>query len=102
MWNCTPLQTTYKNFPITPRFLHATQLRIKTKWNISWMFFKVVHSYSQLIADCLHWFLGKASIKVSYQDIMASSKIASACDESAKSGKPVEITWSEEELPINQ
>lgn len=42
---------------------------------------------------------GQESLKVDPLDVLAVSKIASACEESATTRKNVEINWSPEELP---
>lgn len=65
------------------------------------MFFKV--PFSLRVSYDNNSILGKVNdVKVSYQDIMASTKIASACDKSAKTGKPVDILWTDEEIPFNK
>ncbi|XP_014212010.2 uncharacterized protein LOC106641938 [Copidosoma floridanum] len=43
--------------------------------------------------------LGKAKPLVHPKEILAVSKIASACEESAKTGKSVDISWTPSELP---
>ncbi|XP_008211381.1 myo-inositol 2-dehydrogenase [Nasonia vitripennis] len=45
--------------------------------------------------------LGKAQPAVQAKEILAVSKIASACEESARSGKTVDIKWADGELPTN-
>ncbi|KAF2898407.1 hypothetical protein ILUMI_07769, partial [Ignelater luminosus] len=42
---------------------------------------------------------GKDTLKVDHGDTLAVSKIASACEESARTGKAIEIKWSRDELP---
>ncbi|XP_015516052.1 inositol 2-dehydrogenase [Neodiprion lecontei] len=46
--------------------------------------------------DIVH---GKAQSIVDYRETLAVSKIATACEESARSGKMVEIKWGADELP---
>ncbi|KAF2905588.1 hypothetical protein ILUMI_00587 [Ignelater luminosus] len=43
---------------------------------------------------------GQEKLKVDYQDVLAVSKIASACEEAAKTGKIVEIHWDSKDLPF--
>ncbi|XP_076300304.1 inositol 2-dehydrogenase [Lasioglossum baleicum] len=43
--------------------------------------------------------LGMTDMSVTSKQTLAVSKIASACEESAKTGKPVEIKWSSDEMP---
>ena len=42
---------------------------------------------------------GQENLSVSGKMTLAVSKIATACEESARSGKPVELTWEDSELP---
>lgn len=46
--------------------------------------------------DVVH---GKVEPRVHPKEILCVSKIASACEESAKSGRTVDIKWSDGELP---
>lgn len=48
--------------------------------------------------DVVH---GKVESQVKSQEILAVSKIATACEESARMGKVVELTWAKDELPNN-
>ena len=41
----------------------------------------------------------KTSMSVTGRMTAAVSKIADACEESAKSGQPVKLTWTVDELP---
>lgn len=43
--------------------------------------------------------LGMTNMSVTSKQTMAVSKIASACEESAKTGKSVELKWSSDEIP---
>jgi myo-inositol 2-dehydrogenase/D-chiro-inositol 1-dehydrogenase len=43
--------------------------------------------------------VGKDALKVLGHETLAVSKIASACEESARSGQSVELTWKTEDLP---
>lgn len=45
--------------------------------------------------------LGNAQPAVQAKEILAVSKIATACEESARSGKTVDIKWANGELPTN-
>lgn len=45
---------------------------------------------------------GKAESSVKAKEILAVSKIATACEESARTGKIVHIKWDNNELPDNQ
>jgi len=49
--------------------------------------------------DVVH---GKAESSVKSWDILAVSKIATACEESARTGKIVNLTWTNSELPDKQ
>lgn len=49
--------------------------------------------------DIVH---GKAESMVKSKEILAVSKIATACEESARTGKIVNLTWAKDELPSNQ
>ena len=42
---------------------------------------------------------GQEAISVTGRMTQAVSKIASACEESAKTGKPVTLTWTKDEIP---
>jgi len=46
--------------------------------------------------DVVH---GKAESRVKSKEILAVSKIATACEESARTGKIVDLKWTESELP---
>jgi len=48
--------------------------------------------------DVVH---GKTESEVKSKDILAVSKIATACEESARMGKVVELIWTKDELPDN-
>ncbi|KAG5330133.1 DHDH dehydrogenase, partial [Acromyrmex heyeri] len=48
--------------------------------------------------DVVH---GKIESEVKSKDILAVSKIATACEESARLGKVVELIWTKDELPDN-
>jgi len=48
--------------------------------------------------DVVH---GKVESQVKSKEILAVSKIATACEESALVGKIVELTWTKDELPDN-
>ena len=48
--------------------------------------------------DVVH---GKVESEVKSKDILAVSKIATACEESARMGKVVELIWTKDELPDN-
>ncbi|KYM99276.1 PREDICTED: inositol 2-dehydrogenase-like [Cyphomyrmex costatus] len=48
--------------------------------------------------DVIH---GKAESQVKSKEILAVSKIATACEESARKGKVVDLTWTKDELPDN-
>lgn len=64
------------------------------------------HSFPSRYADAykneMEHFLdivqGKAEPIVKYHESLAVSKIATACEESARSGKMVELTWAPHEL----
>jgi hypothetical protein len=43
--------------------------------------------------------MGKDKLSVAGKMTMAVSKVCTACAKSAKSGQPVKLTWSEEEIP---
>lgn len=45
--------------------------------------------------------LGKAESMVRSQEILAVSKVATACEESARSGKVVQLKWTDGELPYH-
>lgn len=49
--------------------------------------------------DVVH---GKAESMVKSREILAVSKIATACEESARTGKIVDLKWTDSELPDNQ
>lgn len=42
---------------------------------------------------------GKAKSMVHYKDTLAVSKIATACEESVRTGKIVELEWTTDEFP---
>ena len=42
---------------------------------------------------------GSAEPSVTGKMVMAVTKVCSACEESAKSGMPVDITWTKDEIP---
>lgn len=44
--------------------------------------------------------LGQQQLKIDPRDTLAVSKIASACEESARTGKTVDLEWNPEELPF--
>nr|XP_012235426.1 PREDICTED: uncharacterized oxidoreductase C26H5.09c-like [Linepithema humile] len=46
--------------------------------------------------------LGKAESSVKSKEILAVSKIATACEESVRTGKVVHLKWDKNELPDNQ
>lgn len=59
--------------------------------------FRLAYYYEmESFLDVVH---GKAVPLVHAKEILAVSKIASACEESAKTGKTVDIVWSNGELP---
>jgi hypothetical protein len=43
---------------------------------------------------------GKDELKVLGHETLAVSKIASACEESARTGQSVELTWGTDALPL--
>lgn len=45
--------------------------------------------------------LGRAECMVRSKEILAVSKVATACEESARTGKVVELKWANEELPYH-
>ncbi|XP_063927678.1 inositol 2-dehydrogenase-like [Zophobas morio] len=45
---------------------------------------------------------GKTSLSIDTKDVLAVSKIATACEESVRTGNSVEIKWSKDELPHPQ
>lgn len=49
--------------------------------------------------DIVH---GKAKSLVKSKEILAVSKIATACEESARTGKIVDLNWANGELPSDQ
>ena len=62
-------------------------------------FFRHNDGYVRELDHFLDVVQNKASMSVTGRMTAAVSKIADACEESAKSGQPVKMTWSKEELP---
>lgn len=60
---------------------------------------RFMNGYRRELEHFLNIVLGKAESSVLPKESLAVSKIASACEESARSGKMVEIKWAENELP---
>ena len=44
--------------------------------------------------------MGKRELPITANDILATNKIASACEESARTGKVVALNWNKEELLV--
>ncbi|KAF2896972.1 hypothetical protein ILUMI_09203 [Ignelater luminosus] len=67
------------------------------------MYYSFATRYQNAYVNEMEHFLdvveGKEKIKVEPLDTLAVSKIASACEEAARTGKNVEIKWDPEELP---
>ena len=57
------------------------------------------NGYAREMEHFLDVVLGKAESRVHEKEILAVSKIADACEESARTGKTVDIKWSANELP---
>ncbi|XP_058792926.1 inositol 2-dehydrogenase-like [Phymastichus coffea] len=57
------------------------------------------NAYAQEMEQFIDVVHGKRQVPVHAKEILAVSKIASACEESARSGKAVDIKWAPEELP---
>lgn len=57
------------------------------------------NAYAKEMEHFLDVVLGKCQPAVHPKEILAVSKIASACEESARSGKTVDIKWADGELP---
>lgn len=55
-------------------------------------------AYNEELEQFINVLLGKMELPVKASDILAVSKIASACEESARTGKAVELTWNKNEL----
>ena len=45
--------------------------------------------------------MGKEEIMITGEMVKAVAKIIDACNESAKTGKPVSMTWTKDEIPAN-
>ncbi|KAK0079363.1 hypothetical protein PV325_001350 [Microctonus aethiopoides] len=59
--------------------------------------FKLAYQYE--MDHFLDIVLGKCETNVKPMEILAVSKIATACEESSRTGKMVELNWANEELP---
>lgn len=57
------------------------------------------NAYAREMEHFLDVALGKCQPAVHPKEILAVSKIASACEESARSGRTVDIKWTADELP---
>ena len=57
------------------------------------------NAYAKEMEHFLDVVLGKAQPAVHAKEILNVSKIASACEESARSGKTVDIKWTKDEMP---
>lgn len=57
------------------------------------------NGYAQEMEQFIDVVHGKCQVPVHAKEILAVSKIATACEESARSGKAVDIKWAADELP---
>lgn len=60
---------------------------------------RFMNGYRRELDHFVNVVLGKAEMSVSSKETLAVSKIASACQESARIGEMIEIKWTEDELP---
>lgn len=63
---------------------------------------RYMNSYRKEFDHFIDIVLGKAESMVKSKEILAVSKIAIACEESARTGKVVELKWANGELPYHK